>query len=182
MSLAAIFGEALTGLLLADFLSGLIHWWEDRVGKEDGLLGRWVVRPNRQHHREPLAFVAAGIWFRSSTTFLAAGILSLIWLAAFGPGIIWASATISGAMANEVHRWAHVSARAPGPVRIMQAMGVLQSPGHHGWHHCNIRTVPQKYCVLTNFCNPLLDRIGLWARLEAGLEMLGVEIYREEAR
>src|SRR3546814_9004857 len=58
-SLAA---QLVTGWLVADFLSGIIHWIEDRVlwvGMP--LISKSVVEPNRLHHRDPDAFLAQSI-------------------------------------------------------------------------------------------------------------------------
>lgn len=174
MTVAAFIGQALVGWLLADFLSGLFHWWEDRVGSESiPVLGKWVVGPNRLHHREPLAFTRSGVIWRSSTTWVVAGAISLAWLFAFGPSVVWAFATIGGLIVNEVHRWAHVPAQAPAFVTMLQETGLFQSPRHHRGHHTAISD--SHYCVLTDLLNPLLDRIGLWAGLESALTAIGLE-------
>ena len=45
---------ALAGWVLADLVSGVVHWWADRVASEDTpLLGPHFVRPFREHHEDP---------------------------------------------------------------------------------------------------------------------------------
>src|SRR3546814_7129948 len=68
-SLAA---QLVTGWLVADFLSGIIHWIEDRVLWVGMLLiSKSVVEPNRLHHRDPDAFLAQSIGARNSTAWAA---------------------------------------------------------------------------------------------------------------
>lgn len=181
MSLAEFTGQALLGWLFADLVSGVLHWWEDRVGSvRTPLLGRHVVEPNRQHHRDPMAFTRTGVVWRSSTTWIAAALFSLIWLALFGASVTWAFATAGGLIVNEVHRWAHVPAKAPAIVVALQETGLFQSPRHHRRHHAPISD--SHYCVLTDLLNPLLDRLRLWAGLEAALTAIGLEPNRGEER
>src|SRR3546814_11530435 len=83
-SLAA---QLVTGWLVADFLSGIIHWIEDRVlwvGMP--LISKSVVEPNRLHHRDPDAFLAQSIVARNSTAWAAVAAIALpwLWIASFG--------------------------------------------------------------------------------------------------
>lgn len=165
---------AIAGWLLADFLSGIVHWMEDRYGREDWpLLGKHVVAPNRLHHAAPLAFTRAPFMVRNGTTMIAAlalaGGLAAGLLALFGqlPWPVWlalAVATIGGCLGNQVHYWAHLPRRAPAIVRAAQAIGLCQSRSQHSQHHA----VPHltRYCVLTDWLNPVLDRIRFWRMLE----------------
>ena len=76
MSLAAAAGLAvrlLAALVLADLLSGLVHWIEDTFWTEGTpILGPWIVRPNVLHHQDGAAFVAKS-WLASSWAPAAAG-------------------------------------------------------------------------------------------------------------
>lgn len=165
MSAAAVFGEALLGWLLADLLTGAFHWWEDRFGREDWpLLGPWIIAPNRLHHDEPLAFTRHGFWSRNGSSIVAAAAAALALVAAFGAAVWIAALALGGALSNEVHRYAHQPGRAPTWMRVLQDIGLLQSPKGHAAHH----RPPQdrNYCVLTDWLNPLLEAAGLWARLE----------------
>ena len=46
----------LLGVLTADFLTGCLHWLADTFFAEDTpLIGRAVIEPFREHHRDPLA-------------------------------------------------------------------------------------------------------------------------------
>jgi len=166
---------ALAGWLIADLLTGVVHWIEDRIDGDSWLIvGSLIFAPNRLHHEQPIAFTRNGFWSRNGTSISAAlgvgGTLVLILYVAFGTGVpSWAwvalgSATFGGAMANQVHYWAHMPHRAPGIVQALQSIGLCQSRHHHARHHAP----PQqdRYCVLTNWLNPWLDRNDVWKRLE----------------
>lgn len=180
MSLWAIFGQIIVGWAIADFLSGVFHWFEDRLGNERWpLIGRHVIAPNRLHHREPLAFTCSSIAVRSSTTWIAVIALALLWFMAFGPSWVLASAIVGGLIVNEVHAWAHRPFWAPRWARVLQKTGIIQSPAQHAQHHRG--AFDRSYCVLTNWLNPVLDALGFWAWLERPLAAIGVRIHREQA-
>lgn len=153
-------------LLVADLLSGFFHWVEDCYGQEHWpITGKWVTTPNVRHHREPRAFVANS-WWTSARVLLLLGamLLALAYLLALGP---WSLLVVGiGVNANEVHKWTHRSRRENGRlVSLMQDVRLLPSASDHALHHRGGKNT--HYCVLTPWCNPLLDRIGLWRGLEA---------------
>jgi ubiquitin-conjugating enzyme E2 variant len=77
--------------------------------------------------------------------------------------------------ANQIHKWTHMNrSEVPSLVRALQQLLVLQTPRHHARHHSGARNT--HYCVITNFVNPLLEELSLWARLERLIErMTGVK-------
>lgn len=173
MNPALVLGQALIGWLIADLLSGLVHWWEDRCAEQRWpLIGRLIVAPNRLHHTDVLAFTRSGLIERNLPAWLAVALISGIWLASAGPSVVWVTATIGGAMAGEVHRLAHQPASAGVVARILQEMGVFQSPKHHAGHHR--APADRRYCVLSNWTNPALDALGVWTALELTLAQLGM--------
>lgn len=164
----AFIGQALCGWLMADFIGGLVHWWEDRVGwPTNRWIDKWVLGPNDVHHVSPLAFADSPFWARNATTFLAAGVISLVWLWLAGPSVVWAFATIGGLMQNEVHLWAHQ--RKGGWIAVFQKIGIIQSVVSHAKHHKPPQDV--NFCILTNWLNPVLEKIKFWKRLEALLRI-----------
>ena len=168
-----VLAKLLAGWLIADLLGGFIHWLEDRVLTErTPILGPIVVAPNRRHHREPMAFAAGSILTRNGTTWLAAGILSIIWLALLGPSLVWVAASIGGAVSSSVHYLTHQPRLANRAVKILQEVGLVQSAAHHAGHHRP--PSDRRYCPLTGWVNPIVDGIGLWRALEAGLRAIGV--------
>ncbi|WP_067734490.1 fatty acid desaturase CarF family protein [Novosphingobium naphthalenivorans] len=165
MTVLSLILQALAGLLLADFLTGVFHWLEDRYGRESWpVLGPLVIAPNRLHHEQPLAFTRSGFLSRNWTCAVAAGLIGLPLLAVSGPSIWLAMAFVFGALANEFHFWSHCPDRAPTIAHMLRAIGLMQPRGHHARHHAAPHD--RCYCVLTTWLNPLLDHIGLWSRLE----------------
>ena len=160
--------QILAGWLLADLLTGIGHWIEDRFGRSEmPILGPLVFAPNRLHHQRPLAFTRTGFLARNGTTVLF-GLLAwapVFWLAGINP---W---TVAGAIgtcsANQVHYWAHVAASRPRVVQKLQAIGALQSPRHHAEHHAPPHR--RRYCILTDWLNPVLDTVHFWTLIEAPL-------------
>lgn len=158
--------EILLGWLIADLISGFLHWLEDNHGREDWpLIGPLVIAPNRLHHANPAAFACGSSFLsRNGTGAAASLIIGALALAVFGPSLILAVAVLGGCVANEVHLYSHRPAQAPRWARQLQRLGLLQSMRHHAVHHRAPHQ--QAYCILTNWLNPVLDRIALWRRLD----------------
>lgn len=164
--MGAILLSIVAGWLLADLATGVVHWLEDRFGRESWpIIGRVVIAPNRLHHREPLAFTRGGFLERNWTAAAASLLLGGIAALALGPSLLLAVMVAAGCIANEVHHWAHRPDRAPGLVQAAQSVGLCQTRRHHAIHHAAPHD--RHYCVLTNWLNPLLDRSGVWRLLEA---------------
>lgn len=182
-SFCVVIGQALLGWLIADLFSGIFHWWEDRVGNEAmPIIGPEVVAPNRLHHIEPLVFARGNLWSRlrrNAPLFLMVALVSGLWLGLAGFSVMWATATIGGVIVNEVHRFAHMPTVCGPIVRTFQEIGLLQSPKHHAGHH----RAPSdtRYCILTDWLNPVLDRLRIWEGLEACLGGVGLEPNRGTA-
>jgi ubiquitin-conjugating enzyme E2 variant len=158
--------EILATILIADFASGFFHWLEDAYGREDWPVIGWLItKPNILHHHDPRYFTRHG-WFHSSWLLLCIDVLIVLaaWLCGLLTWHVWFFAAL-GANANQIHKWAHRSPAENGwLVSLLQRVRFLQTPRHHAGHHTNPKN--SHYCVLTDFLNPILDRIGLWDRLE----------------
>jgi hypothetical protein len=156
----SILGQLVIAWLLADFLSGFWHWLEDRYFEESWpLIGKYIAKPNTLHHDQPRAFLDQGYWSRNWTTLLPAAV-------AFSIYPCWAFVFVS--QANEIHAWAHQ--RCNRIIRAMQETGLIQSARHHAEHHRSPFDV--KYCVMSDWLNPLLDTVGFWIALERLLSPL----------
>jgi hypothetical protein len=153
---------ALAAWLMADFISGVFHWWEDRYGVEDWpVIGPLIVSPNVMHHSQPTAFLRGGYLSRNWTTFVPALTFAA---AAWWLGSPWLTLVgVFAANANEVHAWAHQ--KCCRQIRALQLLGICQSHEQHAAHHR--QPFDRNYCVMTDWVNPVLDGIGLWPALEA---------------
>lgn len=158
--------EGVGTILVADFLSGFIHWAEDTFWTEETpLIGEWIIAPNDLHHRDGAAFLKKN-WWDSSKDSVAIGAAVVVVAFAthhFGWQIILFA--IVAANANQFHKWAHVHPmKVPAWVRGCQKIGLLQHPKHHASHHRGLKNTA--YCVITEYLNPVLDGIGFWRALE----------------
>lgn len=177
MNLYAVAGELLAGWLLADFLTGFFHWWEDRVGNlRMPLIGRWIIAPNRYHHVRP---IGPRGWGADLVVWPITALVAAVWWWALGPSWVLAAAALGGMLVNRVHGWAHLPREAPPLVRLLQETGALQSGPHHAGHHRG--AFDRRYCILTNWLNPALDAVGYWALLELALSWVGLEPNRGKA-
>jgi ubiquitin-conjugating enzyme E2 variant len=167
--MSSLLVEGVATVLLADFVSGFVHWAEDAYARPaTPLLGR-IAQDNLRHHWRPREFLARS-WLQSSWDLVLGGALVINAAAATG----WLSwhvvlFAVLVANANQIHKWAHMNrSELPWIVGVLQRLYLLQNARHHGRHHAGTRTT--HYCVITNFLNPLLEEVSLWSRLEAAIE------------
>lgn len=152
---------------LADFLTGVFHWFEQRYGQADWwLLGPLVVEPNQRHHQWPGRIARLGFWERNWTTFLGAWPFALIGLWLGSPLLFWTA--VFSSLSNEIHSWAHC--KASWPIRWLQKVGLFQSPQHHAVHHR--RPYLSNYCVMSAYLNGPLSYLNFWRGMEWGIEAL----------
>jgi len=151
----------LAAWLLADFLSGVFHWWEDRYGDPSWpILGKYIVQPNIVHHTDQTAFLAGDYWKRNWTAIAPAAILAILSYAAGQHFVALAFAFLT--QSNEVHSWAHQKCNRF--VRGLQLIGLLHSPEQHAEHHR--RPFDVRFCVMTDWLNPVLEVTSFWALAE----------------
>ena len=169
------------GYLAADFFSGIVHWFCDTFFEEDTpLVGRMLIEPFREHHRDPLAMTRHGLAEIAGNSCLAiAPLLAVVALlpppAAGAPLSLVSHTTlltfaVGAVITNQFHKWAHLPAAPRAVVRLQQA-GLVLRPVHHARHH---RTQAEAYCVATGWLNPVLDRIGFFPATERALCALGL--------
>lgn len=158
--------KVLGGLWFADFISGVVHWLEDRYGNPEWPVIGHTIRENQQHHFTPRSFLRGTLWTRNREVLaIGAAFLAAFW--AFDMlNAFTVSAVIFGVMSNEVHASAHRSPQENGRlITVLQKTGLLQSHRHHAAHHRKGKDT--HFCVLTNHVNPVLERIRFFQTLEA---------------
>jgi ubiquitin-conjugating enzyme E2 variant len=171
--LAAAF---LAALLLADLVSGTVHWIGDTFFETTTpILGPAFVANFREHHRDPQAIVRHGFAERNGSNALAIVVPLLLARAATPPEAsgmaLGAHAfllflTIGSCATNQIHMWAHRE-RVPRFVRSLQRARLILSPEHHDGHHRG--DFRRCYCVTTGWLNPALDAMAFWERSERWL-------------
>jgi hypothetical protein len=160
---------------LADFLTGIVHWIEDRLLVFDTKIGflEGIKRDNELHHAQPTALIHLSYWQNISTSaplaWAAAGLL--FWIGA--PPVVTLAVFFSS-FANLIHRLAHTPPdKLPRIILWLQRSGLLLSKKHHDAHHygpdgqlLSREQTSGIYCAMTNWLNPILDYLGLFNGLE----------------
>ncbi len=153
----------------AEFVTGIVHWFEDAYVREDTpLIGRHVARPNIVHHHYP-RFMTKLSWWQSSwdLCLLSALLVVLAWLCGVLTWQVWLFAILA-ANANQMHKWTHRTRNENGPViSFFQDIRILQTARHHARHHTDPKN--SHYCTMTNVLNPVLDGIRFWDGVEWAL-------------
>ena len=163
--------QVLVGLFLADFITGLIHWFEDRYGNPNWPFIGQAIMANHEHHFTPRTFLSGTFWDRNKEVFIGTVIILCGFYAASAINIVTVSATMFGFFANEIHGAAHKFPKENPPwVRMLQKMGLMQSFLHHARHHRDRKD--RSYCVMTNYVNPVLDAICFFRGLEWVIRIL----------
>jgi hypothetical protein len=148
--------------IVADFISGFFHWLEDRYISDDlPILGNYIGKPNSQHHLFPSKFLENSYIGKNLITMCLALPVFVLLLPSK-----WSLIFLILSQANEIHSWSHQKCNIF--IRTFQQTGILQSPKEHGTHHKAPFDV--RYCVISNWVNPILDNLKFWSGLEFIIE------------
>ena len=166
--------EILLCWLVTDFISGLLHWFEDtwlRIGP--GWVYRQITLPNLVHHTFPAKLASATYWQNNQMG------IKLASLIAAGGVLLHADwhfylITIMSSHSNQIHTWAH-SQKRPAVIKLLQRLGLLQSPAHHAKHH---KQYDRNFCVVSDLLNPWLEYFNFWVTLEYLGMKAGFNVYR----
>jgi ubiquitin-conjugating enzyme E2 variant len=162
------------GFLLADFISGMVHWTLDTWGTMDTPLLGPAIYHFRIHHIDAAEITRHG-WIATvgHTATLAIPPAAAAWLLPVESGSPWSSFLACGAFAlaagisltNVFHRWAHdLPERVPAFGRALQRAGIILSREHHKVHHTH--PFITYYSITTGWTNAALAGIGWWRFLE----------------
>ena len=173
---AMVLAVSASGYLLADLLTGFVHWFCDTFFDESTpLIGPGLIAPFREHHRDPLLMTRHGFLELTGSSFrgLAPLLALVVWLGDSIP-VPWMAfvfALAAGAAGtNLLHRWAH-DPSPPHLARILQRTGLVLTPKRHAKHH--EPPYAAAYCVTSGWMNPLCERLKLWTRGQAAFTALG---------
>jgi biotin transporter BioY len=170
--------------VLADFVSGLIHWFADTYGADDTpLFGPWLIKPFRQHHLYPRDICTHGLVLAiGNTCTLAVPLhLGVLYLMVTDEEVSNTRAFLSLAFnlfliamvaTNILHKWAHAE-RTNWVISRLQRSRVFLSPAHHHLHHT--KPFDSYYCITNGWLNPLLEKIRFFRSLEATLSAIGIK-------
>jgi len=167
--------KILSAWFLADFIAGLVHWWQDRFlsSKSRASFLKRISADNELHHENPYAMCRYTPVENLRTSAPYGLALSLITFLAGAPLVIWL-ALFFVSFGNLVHRYAHDRRnKVPLGVKFLQDIGLFISPRHHNDHHRGIfvKRIPKEqahrnFCPMTNYLNPILDYVKFFSRLE----------------
>ncbi len=169
----------LAAWLLADFISGLVHWWEDRLLLEPSKFNliESVRQDNDLHHARPFEMLKNTPLDNSLISLCVAWPIALL-LYLGGASILFWMAFFFLGFAALTHRWAHMhSAGLPWPLRFMQWTGLFQSFDAHKLHHyrenmlgpgavISKNDTSGNYCAMSDWLNPVLDKMKFFGLLE----------------
>lgn len=170
--------------ILADFISGLVHWFADTYGADDTpLFGPWLIKPFRQHHLYPRDICTHDLVLTigNSCTVAApfqAGVLYLmlneddVSVTKAALAFIFNLFAMAVVATNVLHKWAHAE-KTNWLVSRLQRSRVFLSPGHHDLHHT--RPFDSHYCITNGWLNPLLERIRFFRTVESGLAAIRIK-------
>lgn len=164
--------QIIVGFLLADLLTGTVHWFEDSY------LGYCIDLPvldniakdNELHHFFPRSILAYSYFEHMSIplpmTFTVVGVLFVMNRSAFNSNYVCIlSFAFFSSIANILHRFSHLrDCETSSVLKHFQKLGVLCSHDHHSKHHTSIKN--EKYCVISEYNNWILDRLNFWRFLE----------------
>lgn len=152
--------------LLADLITGLVHWWQDTYGHPNWpILGKHLVIPNLNHHKNPRGMLKDKYWPRVRASVVAALIMIIIfWLCGWHSWRMVLCLVFS-TQGNQIHAMAHRTNKENGKlVMFLQRLGIFQGRKMHGWHHR--APYDTNFFILTNYLNPFFNKIKFFERLE----------------
>lgn len=162
---------ATLGFVLADLVSGLVHWGFDTWGRRDTpILGPTFIVPFRVHHDDPMDITRHGFaatnghnCFVSLLVLVPALLLPSTWAITPLVQALILSLSLGVLATNQFHKWSHTEQVSPLVARL-QAWHVVLGREHHQVHH----TFPyhRHYCITTGWLNRPLDAMGFFRKLE----------------
>jgi plasmanylethanolamine desaturase len=175
MEILMILLKAIGLILIADFITGTIHFLLDQYGTPDTpIIGKYVIDRNARHHQDPRQIVQNTYLKLTWTSWLLG---SIVMATSFYFGVLsWEIifTMVYGANANIIHKWTHQTQKENGKfVNFLQNIKIVQSRKHHGWHHR--APFDANYCILTDWLNPVLDKIKFWETTSKILLLVGMK-------
>jgi hypothetical protein len=170
LGLAITIPVTLLAMLVADFVSGLVHCAADNFGQPTTpVFGVAFIRPFRDHHKDPSDITRHDFvetngnscivnLFVLIPAFYFLADQASVWT--FLLGVFVLMFTVMIVMTNQIHKWAHMQV-PPLFVARLQRSGFILSPANHQVHH----TVPfdKNYCITTGWMNGIIEKTGAFA-------------------
>jgi plasmanylethanolamine desaturase len=159
--------------ILADFISGFVHWMADTWGSPHlKILGPMFIRPFREHHVDPLSITRHDWIETNGANFFTTVPALFIFVVAEMTGLFSVHPLIIDGMislnfwvvlTNQIHKWAHSEA-PPNIVSYMQKKGILLAPHVHQIHHRMDHD--SYYCITSGLLNAAAEKSRFFKNLE----------------
>jgi ubiquitin-conjugating enzyme E2 variant len=171
------------GIVLGDFVSGIVHWAADSYGTEETpVIGQSLVKPFRLHHVYPRDITTHGLVETTGNVCILAvpvfgACLYLMWLlpdsGLLAFSVVCFALTAAATVAtNQFHKWAHQESPSAF-ARWLQRKRLVLEPAHHKLHHT--QPFNMNYCITNGWLNPVLNKLKFFRRLEATLGVFGIK-------
>lgn len=159
------------GLILADFVSGLVHWFADTWGSVHWpVVGPSLIRSFREHHVDQDSITRHDFVETNGAAAIVVVplLLVVLQLPAANAVLLFVISTTAwlclfSLFTNQFHKWAH-SVKNPPLILKLQKWGILLSRKHHARHHAG--NFDHHYCITTGWLNELLNKTGFFRRTE----------------
>lgn len=162
-------------MVVADLISGIVHWLADTWGTvEIPILGPTLIKNFREHHSDPLALTRKGLVETNGDNcmILIPAQVGALFIPLAEGRVEWMffyvfvlSFTFWIMVTNQVHKWAHMKPEQVNfLVRLGQKTRIFLPYHEHQIHH----TVPfeSHYCITNGWMNGILARTGFYRKLE----------------
>lgn len=175
--------QILLSWLLADLLSGIFHWVEDKYLVDDNKFYflRQLSIANSIHHGDPKHMLSLSLWQNMYLTIIITIPLLCTLLLMRAPDIL-IMVIFFVSFSNITHRFSHIPySKNNLLIRFLQDTGVFIASKHHAQHHYHNGELISKedsferYCTMTNWLNPLLDEIKFFKGLESLLLIFNIK-------
>ena len=159
------------GFVLADFVSGFVHWAADTWGTPEWpFVGKALIRPFREHHIDQMEITRHDfVETNGNNCFVSiAPAVGAALLPQTGAGWFFASALMFSLClailgTNQFHKWAHMET-PPRLAGLLQRANLILPPGHHSLHHA--APYAKYYCITVGWLNEALFRLRFFQTLE----------------
>lgn len=160
------------GYILADFITGSVHWFEDTYLDYNSNIPfiNEIAKHNELHHYFPRTIVGYS-YIENISTSAPFVIAFYVILFIFFPESLstypffYISLFIFILFSNVLHRWSHMrECELPKIIYFLQEKGILLGHKIHKIHHSQDND--NAYCVNSVYLNYILDNIGFWRAIE----------------
>jgi len=164
--------KVLVLFMLADFITGIFHFYVDQYGVKDGAFMTKSVNFLLLHHKEPRKIVTQTYWEITGGVYK---VSIVIFSFSLFFGFHWELLLflLFCSNGNMIHKWSHQKQSETSLlIQYLQRYRIIQSKKHHSAHHNGIFN--KNYCVMTDILNSILHRLYFWEFIIACLSLLKV--------